>query len=175
MKKLLAVLTVLCLIFSMAAMAEGEPFTIRNGAQFGMTQNEVTATEGDARYEVDTEHTRGPVTFTEVEYENATIGDGKGDVTYLFLEDKLVAVRVDFDKKVNSFESAEKYLTENFGEGQELDLKTLGNGVYAVDDDGHPEVKAKAWIADGFTIVLEEDDDGDIDVTYVDTTADYIK
>ena len=175
MKKLLVVLTVLCLIFSMAAMAEGEPFTIRNGVQFGMTQDEVTATEGDARYEVDNERTLGSVTFTEVEYENATIGDGKGDVTYLFLDNKLVAIRVDFDKKANNFEAAEKYLTETFGEGQDLDLKTLGNGVYAVDDDGHPEAKAKAWTGDGFTVVLEEDEDGDIDVTYVDMNADYIK
>ena len=175
MKKLLAVLTVLCLIFSMAVMAEGESFTIRNGGQFGMTQDEVTATEGDARYEVDNERTLGSVTFTEVEYENATIGDGKGDVTYLFLDNKLVAIRVDFDKKANNFEAAEKYLTETFGEGQDLDLKTLGNGVYAVDDDGHPEAKAKAWTGDGFTVVLEEDDDGDIDVTYVDMNADYIK
>ena len=67
MKKLLVVLTVLCLVLSMTAMAEGEPLTIRNGVKFGMTQDEVTKTEGDARYEVDTEHTRSPVTFTEVE------------------------------------------------------------------------------------------------------------
>ncbi len=91
MKKLLVVLTVLCLVFSMAAMAEENPFTIRNGVQFGMTQDEVTKTEGDAKYEVDTERTRGSVTFTEVEYENATIGEGKGDIAYLFLDDKLVA------------------------------------------------------------------------------------
>lgn len=175
MKKLLVVLTVLCLVFSMAAMAEGDTFAFRNGVQFGMTQNEVTTTEGNARYEVDTEHTHGSVTFTEVEYENVN-GDGvKSDVTYLFLDDKLVAIRVDFDKKDNSFEDAEKYLTEKFGEGQELDLKALGNGVYAVDDDGQPEAKAKVWTGDGFAVVLEKDDDGDIDVTYVDLTADYIK
>ena len=41
MKKLLVVLTVLCLVFSMAAMAEGDAFTIRNGVQFGMTQDVV--------------------------------------------------------------------------------------------------------------------------------------
>ena len=175
MKKLFAVLTVLCLVFSKAAMAEGDTFAFRNGVQFGMTQNEVTTTEGNARYEVDTEHTHGSVTFTEVEYENVNGDDVKGDVAYLFLDDKLVAIHVDFDEKDNTFESAEKYLTEKYGEGQELDLKTLGNGVYAVDDDGHPEAKAKAWTGDGFTVVLEEDDDGDIDVTYVDLNADYIK
>ena len=176
MKKLLVVLTVLCLVFSMAAMAEGDAFTIRNGVQFGMTQDEVTNTEGDAKYEVDTERTRGSVTFTEVEYENIDIGENmKGDLAYLFLEDKLVAIRVDFDKKVNTFEGADKYLTEQIGEGKELDIKTLGNGVFAVDDDGHPEAKAKAWTGDGFAVVLEEDDDGDIDVTFVDLTADYIK
>ena len=175
MKKLLVVLTVLCLVFSMAAMAEGNALTFPDGVTFGMSQDEVTANNGNTNYEVDTERTRVSVTFTEVEYENATIGEGKGDIAYLFLDDKLVAIRVDFDKKVNTFEEAEKYLTENYGEGKELDLKTLGNGVYAVDDDGHPEAKAKAWTGDGFTVVLEEDDDGDIDVTYVDMNADYIK
>lgn len=175
MKKLMVVLTVLCLVFSMTALAEGNAFTFPNGAQFGMTQDEVIATEGNARYEVDTEHTRGSVTFTEVEYENVDIDGMKCDVAYLFLDGKLVAIRADYDDKANTFENAEKYLTEQFGEGQELDLKTLGNGVYAVDDDGHPEAKAKAWVGDGFTVVLEEDDDGDIDVTVVDLTADYIK
>ena len=176
MKKLLVVLTVLCLVFSMAAMAEGNALTFPDGVTFGMSQDEVTANNGNTNYEVDTERTRGSVTFTEVEYENIDIGENmKGDLAYLFLEDKLVAIRVDFDKKVNTFEGADKYLTEQIGEGKELGIKTLGNGVFAVDDDGHPEAKAKAWTGDGFAVVLEEDDDGDIDVTFVDLTADYIK
>lgn len=176
MKKLIVVLTVLCLVCSTAAMAEGNALTFPDGVEFGMSQDEVTASNGNTNYEVDKERTRGSVTFTEVKYENTDIGDSmKGDLAYLFLEDKLVAIRVDFDKMVNTFEVADKYLTEKCGEGQELDLKTLGNGVFAVDDDGHPEGKAKAWTGDGFAVVLEEDDDGDIDVTFVDLTADYIK
>ena len=47
MKKLLVVLTVLCLVFSMAAIAEGNALTFPDGVTFGMSQDEVTANNGN--------------------------------------------------------------------------------------------------------------------------------
>ena len=175
MKKIIAVLTVLCLILSMAALAEETSvFAFRNGVLFGMTQKDVIATEGDARYEVDTENTKGPVTFTEVEYENVDIEGTKADVTYMFVEDALVAIRVDYDDKAMSYDEIDKTLTTAFGDGANLDVKVLGNGVYAVDDDGTPEAKAKAWVSGDIMIIAERDED-DTDVTYLDMTAAYLK
>ena len=172
MKKLLVVLTVLCLVFTMAAMAESHPFTFRDGIQFGMTQEEVIAIEGTAPHEVDTEHTRGTVTYTEVEYGDVGDDDVKGEVTYIFSEDKLAAIRVDFGENGNTFEEAEEYLTGIFGEGQELDPSILGDAVYAVDDDGHLEAKVEAWEAEDLIGVLEQDEEGEIEVTFVDMKVD---
>ena len=138
-----------------------------------MTQKDVIATEGDARYEVETERTHGPVTFTEVEYENVDIEGTKADVKYMFVEDALVAIRVDYDEKAMSYDEIDKTMTAAFGEGAKLDVKVLGNGVYAVDDDGTPEAKAKVWVGDDIMIVVEQDGD-DTDVTYLDMTAAYL-
>ena len=174
MKKLFAVLVALCLVLSMAALAEATVFVFRNGVQFGMPQKDVTATEGNARYEVDTEHTNGPVAFTEVEYENVDIEGVKGDVTYMFIEDALVAIRVDYDDKAVSFDEIDKAMTDAYGEGEALDAKALGNAVYAVDDDGRPEARAKLWKNGDAAVVVEQDGD-DVDVTYVDMTAPYVQ
>jgi len=174
MKKLFAVLIALCLVLSMAALAEVTVFVFRNGVQFGMPQKDVTATEGDARYEVDTEHTDGPVTFTEVEYENVDVEGIRADVTYMFVEDALAAIRVDYADKAVSFDEIDKAMTAAYGEGEALDAKVLGNAVYAVDDDGRPEAKAKLWKSGDAAVVVEQDGD-DVDVTYVDMAAAYLQ
>ena len=175
MKRFFAVLTVLCLVLSMAALAETVTvFTFRNGVLFGMPQKDVVAAEGKDPHEVDTENTLGPVTFTEVEYEDVKIDDIKADVKYMFVEDALVAIRVDYDDKAVSYDEIDKTLTAAYGEGVDLDVKALGNGVYAVDDDGRPKAKARLWNGGDVLIVVEQDDD-DVDVTYLDATAAYLK
>ena len=175
MKKLVAVLTVLCLVLSMAALAEkAAVFTFRNGVLFGMPQKDVVGTEGNASYEVDTENTLGPVTFTEVEYEDVKIDNAKADVKYMFVEDALVAIRVNYDDDAVRYDEIDKTLTAAYGEGSALDVKALGNGVYAVDDDGRPEAKAKLWNGGDVMIVVEQDED-EVDVTYLDATAAYLK
>jgi hypothetical protein len=133
-------------------------------------QREVSA----ARYEVDAEHTQGPVTFTEVEYENVDIEGTKADVTYMFVDDALVAIRVDYDDKAVSFDEIDKTMTAAFGDGEDLDAKALGNAVYAVDDEGRPEAKAKLWKGGDVAIVAEQDGN-DVDVIYLDMTADYLQ
>ncbi|MBQ3478701.1 MAG: hypothetical protein IJH25_11070 [Clostridia bacterium] len=175
MKKFFAVLTVLCLVLSMAAMAEKVTvFTFRNDVVFGMPQKDVVAAEGNAPHEVETEHTLGPVTFTEVEYENVAIDNIKADVKYMFVEDALVAIRVNYDDGAVSYDEIDKTLTAAYGEGADLDVKALGNGVYAVDDEGRPEAKAKLWNGGDVLVVVEQDED-DVDVTYLDAVAAYLK
>jgi len=174
MKKFFAVLTVLCLVLSMAALAEKVTFTFHDGVLFGMPQKDVVAAEGNAPHEVETEHTLGPVTFTEVEYENVAIDNIKADVKYMFVEDALVAIRVNYDDKAVSYDEIDKTLTAAYGEGAALDVKALGNGVYAVDDEGRPEAKAKLWNGGDVLVVVEQDED-DVDVTYLDAVAAYLK
>ena len=43
-----------------------------------------------------------------------------------------------------------------------------------MDDDGRPEAKAKLWNGGDVMIVVEQDED-EVDVTYLDATAAYLK
>lgn len=67
MKKLFAILVALCLMISMAAVAEQSPAALRNGVNFGMTMDQVIAAEPSRFYEIDNNRTRGPVDYVEWE------------------------------------------------------------------------------------------------------------
>ena len=54
-----------------------------------------------------------------------------------------------------------------------MDLTRLGNGIYAVDDDGRLERKAEAIVYGNVMIIIEADEE-EVDVTYVDLNAAYI-
>ena len=180
MKKLISVLTALCLLCTaFAALSEAaeatEP-TFSNGISFGMTVDEVKAIAGTPK-DIDTEHTHGPVTFTKLEYEK--VNDPKlnvpADQDFFFVDGKLVAISFEYKTKDISYDAV-KELLSGYGEFTAADLVLLGNGIYAVDDDGTPEKSILTLTDDKVMIVLELDDDGDdIDVTLVDLTADYIK
>ncbi len=176
MKKLFAILTVLCLFCSAVAFAESPAVTLRNGAAFGMNMNDVIATETSSFYEVDHERTHGPVSFTELEYEHITENGIPADLKYLFVADELVALRISYDMEDAgvSYAAVKDQLVKEYGESAELDLSTLGNGIYAVDDDGRTEGRTEAWINGNMMIVLELDRD-DIEVTFVNLDAGFIR
>ena len=174
MKKLIAIVTTLCLMLSAAAFAEGNTgFTVREGITFGMTENELTAALGDTWFELDVERTRA-ATFNEVETEHVTVNGLRADVRYLFFNDRLAAVNVDFDEHVNAYDQVRTLLTGTYGEPSAVDPALLGNGVYAVDDDGRIEGRTECWVSDDVMIILERDRDGDADVHLIDLTAEYI-
>ena len=173
MKKILAIVTVLAMVFTAATvLAEGNAFTFRNGVTFGMNMDQVMATE-TGRYEIDSEHTRGAVTFAELEYEHVTVDDKPADLTYLFVGNELVAIRVNLEEYATTFDQAKADLSAKYGECAPVDLAKLGNGIYAVDDDGRPEFGAESAVQGNVAVVLELDED-DIDVTFVDLAAGYI-
>ena len=182
MKKLVAVLTVLCLLcaaFSALAeaTAEKEELVFSNGVKFGMTEDEVIAIEGNPR-ERDIDHTYGSVTFRTLEYERVPdpLFDNKAvDRDYLFVDGKLVAVRIGLHTWDVPYEKVKSTLAAH-GEFGNLDAAVIGNGIYAVDDDGRAEWNVAALVDGNVMTVLELDEDGeDIDVTIVDLTAAYIK
>ena len=173
MKKILAIVTVLAMVFTAATvLAEGNAFTFRNGVTFGMNMDQVMATE-TGRYEIDSEHTRGAVTFAELEYEHVTVDDKPADLTYLFVGNELVAIRVNLEEHATTFDQAKADLSAKYGECAPVDLAKLGNGIYAVDDDGRFEGRAEAIISGNVMIIIEADEE-DVDVTYVDLNAAYI-
>lgn len=175
MKKTLAILSALVMAFAVAvtAMAEEKGFTFRNGVTFGMNMDQVMETE-TGWYEIDNEHTRGPVNFAELEYENIIALNFPADLTYCFVGNELVAIRVNFEERTTSFEQVKAELSAIYGEAGPVDLTTLANGVYAVDDKGHLEYRAEAIVSGKLMIVIEADDDDDVDVTFVDLNAAYI-
>ena len=176
MKKIFAMLTVLCLLCSTAALAENAaPFTFRNGISFGMTENEVLAAEGNVRFERDREHIRGGLMFDELEIEHIQENAHSADLHYFFLEGKLAAARIEFDDDWGlSYDEVLNELTSAYGAAAALDLNTLGNGIYLLDDDGRLGRRTDAFQAGNALIVLHQDGD-DLEVGYFDLTASYLK
>ena len=179
MKKLIAIVLTLCVLCTgFATFADEEatpapaPFTFRNGITFGMNVDSVIAAEAARRYDLDWDRTRG-ANFTELEFEHVIENNVPADLTYLFVDDKLVAIRVDFETRDISVAQVEKDLTEKFGTIGALDMAALGNGIFAVDDDGRLEHRTEAINCGGIMIVIEMDRD-DIEVTFVDLTAAYV-
>ena len=172
MKKLFAILTALCMLLSAAALAEAPAFTLRNGITFGLNMDQIMSAEPTRYHEIDTEHTRG-ITFDTLEYENVTENGARADLTYFFVGNELVALRVEHEARDISYDALKTLLTNTYGESAPVDLTKLGNGVYAVDDDGRLEARAEAWISGQVMIVLEQDED-DLAVTYVDLSAVYV-
>ena len=173
MKKILAILMTLAMVIAAtAALAEENTFTFRNGITFGMNMDQVMAAE-TGRYEIDNEHTHGPVSFTELEYEHVMVDNKPADLKYLFVGNELVAIRVNFEERAISFDQAKADLAALSGEAAPVDLAKLANGIYAVDDDGRLEARAEAIVSGNVMIIIEEDED-DVDVTFVDLNAAYI-
>lgn len=176
MKKLIAILTALCLMCSAAAFAEqASAFTVKEGVTFGMNQNDLIAALNGARYETDTEHTHGAgIIFTEVEVEDQNVFGVRADVHYLFFNGKLAAIHVDCDDGSNAYSQLKAKGTEAYGESAPVDMAKLGNGIYAADDDGRFEGQTECWIDGNVMIILEKEADGDTDVHMIDLTAEFI-
>lgn len=173
MKKILAIVMALAMVLTAASvLAEENAFTFRNGVTFGLNMDQVMEKE-TGRYEIDSEHTLGPVEFYELEYEHVSVDGKPADLTYLFVGNELVAIRVNLEEHAATFDQVKAALSEKYGESVPVDLAMLGNGVYAVDDDGRLERQAEAIVSGNVMIIIEADED-DVDVTYVDLNAAYI-
>ena len=178
MKKMTAILAALVMVLVMAGAAAEETAPAEYdfyGARFGMNMDQVMAIGFGTRYEIDTEHTHGPVTFGELEYEDVMVDNKPADLKFLFVGNELVAIRVCFEEHVTTFANVKAELTALGVEPGPVDMAALGNGIYAVDDDGRLETMAEGVVKDGVMFIIEADHDGDdVDVTVLDMNAAYI-
>jgi len=177
MKKVLAILTVLAMVFAVAAAAvaeEPEATVLLGNVQFNMDMEQVMETLNLPNPQIEKEKTRGAVEFYELEYEKITGADGfTADIKYLFVGNSLVAFHYDMADGT-SYDEVKAALTTAYGAAVPFDAEKIGNGKYAIDDDGDLK-NCKEMIETGkVTIVLEQDRDGDVDVTFLDPTAAYI-
>ena len=173
MKKTFAILTALVMVFAaVAALAEETaPATV----EFNMDMDQVMQIVNRPNSKIEEEKTRGTVTFWELEYENVSGDNGfTADMKYLFVGNGLVAIHYDMADGTR-YEDVKAELTSTYGEAVPFDAAKVGNGKYAIDDDGDlKDCKEMIETENGMAIVLEQDHDGDVDVTFLDLTAAYI-
>ena len=177
MKKLIAILMSLSLIFAtaMTALAE-EPQTwnFHNGIEFNMDMEQVMETTKFPNPEIENFTMRGPIEFSELEYEKITDDLGMtADIKYFFVGNSLVAFKMDCADGT-SYDAVKEQLVSVYGEAVPFNASKIGNGKFVIDDDGELQKCSEMIEANGLTIVLEKDRDGDVDVTFLDMTAAYI-
>ena len=176
MKKLIAVLTALTLVIGMtAALAEGNaaPAFI-GGVQFNMDMNQVMQLLKLPNPEMEKEYNRGVPDYSELEYENVTGDDGHtADIRFSFAGGSLVAIHLDMADGT-PYEDIKADLSRVYGAAVPFNAAKIGNARYVIDDDGDLKNCKEMIEADGVTIVLEQERDGDIDVTFFDPAAAYL-
>ena len=173
MKKLIASLVALSLVFAVAmtaALAEesASPVLI-NGVEFNMDMEQVIEKMGQNGYEKDVD-LRGGTEFWELEYEHYVAEDGRADIKFLFVGNSLVAIHYDFADGTN-YDEVKAKLVNVFGEAVPFDAAKVGSGKFAIDDDGEVYKCQDMILGSGVTIVMEKDHDGDVEVTFLDPTA----
>ena len=177
MKKLIAALLTLTLVFAVSAISLAEEPAapeLVNGVRFNMDMDQVMGLMNLPNPEIEKEKNRGTTEFWELEYEHVTGVDGfAADITFCFVGNSLVAIRYDMADGVG-YEKVKADLTQEYGEAVPFDATKIGNGRYVIDDDGDLRECREMIEAEGLTIVLERDNDGDVEVTFLDPTAAYI-
>ena len=176
MKKTLAILAALVMVFAaVAALAEEtEARTFVAGVQFNMDMDQVMELVNLPNPEIDREKTRGTTEFYELEYENVRSDDGYvADIKFVFVGNCLVAIHFDMADGT-SYETVKEAFTAGYGEAVPFDAAKIGNARFVIDDDGDLKDCREMIEAEGVIIVLERDDDGGVDVTFLDPSASYL-
>lgn len=178
MKKLIAALMTVCMIFTLAIATglaeESEARTFIGGVKFTMDMDQVMELLNLPNPEIESEKNYGTTEFYELEYENVKGEDGyTADIKFMFVGNSLVAICYDMADG-SSYEAIKAELTKTFGEATPFNAANIGNGKYAIDDEGDLKDCKEMIEAEGVTIVLEQDRDGDVDITLLDPTAAYI-
>lgn len=178
MKKTLAIIAALVMVFTATFALAEEPakMTFSGGVEFNMDMDQVMGLlqtlENMPQPEIDKERTRGTVEFWELEYENVAKDGYIADVKYFFVGNGLVAIRCDFAEGT-SYDRVRNDLAV-YGEAVPFDSAAIGNGRYVIDDDGGLEDCREMIVGNGVIFVLERDEDGDVELTILDSTAAYI-
>ena len=72
------------------------------------------------------------------------------------------------------YEAIKETLVNSYGDAVPFDDANIGNARYVIDDDGDLKDCKEMIVREDLVIVLEQDHDGDVDVTILDPTAAYI-
>ncbi len=91
-----------------------------------------------------------------------------------FVGNSLVAIHYDLEEGTN-YEAIKDILVKTYGDAVPFDATNIGNARYVIDDDGDLKDCKEMIVRDDLIVVLEQDHEGDMDVTILDPTAAYIK
>ena len=177
MKKMIAALLTLSMVFAVAmtALAE-EPVTWKfmNGIEFNMDMEQVMELAALPNPEIESQKMRGPTEFYELEYDKFTDATGlTAELKFFFVGNSLVAIHADCIDGTD-YNSVKEILTSTYGEAVPFDAAKIGNARFVIDVDGELDDCREMIETKGLTIVLEQDREGDVDVTFLDMTAAYI-
>ena len=181
MKKLIATLVALMMVLGVAACALAEEEvkpTVVGNVQFDMDMDQVMQQVESlitpVKKEIEGPKMRGTTEFYELEYEDVTDAFGfTADIKYLFVGNGLVAVHLDMADGTD-YAKVKSDLTADGSEAVPFDAAKIGNGKFAIDDDGDLKDCKEMIEREGLTIILEQDKDGDVDVTFLNPAAAYI-
>jgi len=176
MKKLIATLLALALTLTAAAVLAEETAApaFMNGVMFNMDMDQVMELVNLPNPEIDSERDHGATEFWELEYEHVRTDDGfSADLKFIFVGNGLVAIHYDMADGTG-YDNVKAALAAVYGEPVPFDAAKIGNARYVIDDDGDLKDCREMIEAEGVTVVLELDHDGDVDVTILDPAAAYI-
>ena len=181
MKKLIATLVALMMVLGVAACALAEEETrqtIVGNVQFDMDMDQVMQQVESllttTKKAIEGPKMRGTTEFYELEDEDVDDAEGSpADIKYLFVGNGLVAVHLDMADGTD-YEKVKATLVKDASEAVPFDAAKIGNGKFAIDDDGDLKDCKEMIEREGLTIILEQDKDGDVDVTFLNPAAAYI-
>ena len=161
MKKTFSILLILLLAF--CALAEEEPFHFREGIEWGMSEKEVLAAEGNPKHETDDDDG-----VRTIEIEGLKQGGAKCDIEYGFVHDALFMATIEYDLEESSvsFDQIEATLTERCGAPS--DFNSNIKSLLSKDDLSDLDA-VTSWVMDDGTMIwlMENDDDKTIQIMVV--------
>ena len=181
MKKLIINLMalVMALAFASCALAEEENKpSLAGNVRFGMGMEQVEQLADEQlaskEKEIEGPKMRGGIRFYELEYENVpVVGGFRADMKFFFVDNCLVALHFDMADRTD-YEAVKAALVQAYGDAVPFSGEKIGSGKYVIDDDADLEDCREMIEAGSVTIVFERDDDGDVEVTFLDPNAAYL-
>ena len=94
----------------------------------------------------------------------------KAHMSYSFLTDHLVAIQVIYEDA--KAEEVKEILTAKYSKEVDVPLEKLGNGIYAIDDEGQLSETTNFWLSGTVLIIFEGEK---MKVTLINLAADWLK
>ena len=164
------------MVLAASAADASQPFTFRNGVTFGMTKEEVLATEGNPEIDDDEageEEMNGRmIGFLEIE--DVDFEGMEADAEYAFVDDSMTFCGYELDLETDEeYQKVVDALSAQFGPAQEGDAERLNRLMEILTGQtGYYETlirdgKSNSWATDTLFIILY-DTDGDQELAYFD-------